>query len=154
MSDDDFGTSDLDPQERKDAQTYLEDPNDSDDEPWSPPDRQPRAGEFTDDDEQETIDQRVAQEEPEAGTAYGDPDDEDHVGDDRRTYVGGDDPDAVPAEQDFLGDPDETENEAPAPNAADEPAEQSALHVIDDDQRFPTEEDVNADSDEETDYPG
>lgn len=145
-NDDDFGTNDLDPQERRDAETFLDDPNDSDDEPWSPPDRQPRGAEFADI-ENETFEQRIAQEEPEAGTAYGDPDDESQV------EPAIDDPDAVPPEQDFIGNPDEVDDQQPA----DDPtrsAEQSALHVIDDDQRFPAEEDVNGDSDKDTDYPG
>ena len=50
----------------------------------------------------ETIDERIRQELPEEGTAYGAPDNESGLdGDD---LLGGDDPDAIPAEDDWLGD--------------------------------------------------
>lgn len=54
---------------------------------------------------EETLEQRIRQEEPEEGTAYGAPDDEgglDALNTGADT-VGGDDPDAIPADQDFLG---------------------------------------------------
>jgi hypothetical protein len=73
--------------------------------------------------EGETLDQRVMQEEPEPGTAYGAPD----ASEDREAerMVGGDDPDAIPAEQDVLGGPigDDT-------IAVGEGPEASAMHVI------------------------
>ncbi|SMC44001.1 DUF5709 domain-containing protein [Janibacter indicus] len=47
----------------------------------------------------ETIDQRVKQEEPD--TRWGDPDEPGRRGDDR---VGGDDPDSIAAEDDWIGD--------------------------------------------------
>ncbi|MFL6167351.1 MAG: DUF5709 domain-containing protein [Ornithinibacter sp.] len=73
---------------------------------FSPPDR-PR-GSFAhgvtaeEQHRDETIDERIRQEIPEEGTAYGAPDDESGLGDDDR--VGGDDPDAIAAEDDWLGD--------------------------------------------------
>ena len=64
----------------------------------------------------ETLEQRIAQEEPEEGTAYGAPEPEgilggaddlsgegvDGRGPDDRDMVGGDDPDAIPADRDVL----------------------------------------------------
>ncbi|GAA6524253.1 DUF5709 domain-containing protein [Intrasporangium sp. DVR] len=49
----------------------------------------------------ETIDQRILQEEPDPTSAYGAPDNESGLDDDR---LGGDDPDAIAAEDDWLGD--------------------------------------------------
>jgi hypothetical protein len=50
----------------------------------------------------ETIDERIRQEVPEEGTAYGVPDNESGLDDDG--LLGGDDPDAIAAEDDWLGD--------------------------------------------------
>lgn len=136
----DFGETELDPQERKNAETYLEDPESGDDEPWTPPQRQPRSGEF-DDDEEDTLEQRIGQEEPEDGTAYGAPDDEGGLR--RADMVGGEDPDAIPADQDFIGDPDEVDDSAYQRRDDTEPAEEAALHVVDDDEQSPDEEDVD-----------
>ena len=121
----DWGESHLDPHEQADAERNLDDPSAGDDEPWSPPDRQPRGVELlgVETEEGETLDQRVMQEEPEPGTAYGAPD----ASEDREAerMVGGDDPDAIPAEQDVLGGPigDDT-------IAVGEGPEASAMHVI------------------------
>jgi hypothetical protein len=52
--------------------------------------------------EQETIDQRILQEEPDPTTAYGAPDDESGMEEDER--LGGDDPDSIDAEDDWVGD--------------------------------------------------
>lgn len=49
----------------------------------------------------ETIDQRIQQEEPDPNTAYGAPENESGLDDER---VGGDDPDSISAEDDWLGD--------------------------------------------------
>ena len=49
----------------------------------------------------ETIDQRILQEEPDPDTAYGRPDNESGLDE---APVGGDDPDAIAAEDDWLGD--------------------------------------------------
>lgn len=125
---DDFGERDLDPQQRKDAEIFLDDPNAVDNEPWSPPDRQPRAGEFLDEDTyvDETIDQRILQEEPEEGTAYGAPDRQGEYGEGDPEMLGGDDPDAIPADQDVLGDESDEIVEV-TPGAPEE----SAMHVED-----------------------
>ncbi|AXG14211.1 DUF5709 domain-containing protein [Intrasporangium calvum] len=50
----------------------------------------------------ETIDQRILQEEPDPTSAYGAPDNESGLDEDDR--IGGDDPDAIDAEDDWLGD--------------------------------------------------
>ena len=100
----------------------------------------------------ETIDARIRQEVPEEGTAYGAPDDESGlVADDR---LGGDDPDAIAAEDDWLGDGEVGDVRAGRLVAPDEgtghdedkellgedvgidgaaaSAEEAAVHVIDD----------------------
>ncbi len=93
----DWGRTDLDPAEEADAERFLDDPSSSDDEPWSPPDRQPRGAELigTETDGGETLDQRLRQEVPE----------EEPVDPEQSDMVGGDDPDAIPAETDVLGGP-------------------------------------------------
>jgi hypothetical protein len=50
----------------------------------------------------ETIEQRIHQELPDPDTAYGAPDNESTM-DQQTDMVGGDDPDAIPAEDDFVG---------------------------------------------------
>ncbi|WP_313022183.1 hypothetical protein [Mobilicoccus sp.] len=79
--------------------------DEADDLPVSPPDGQPRSGEYLGGDAEpveETIDQRIMQEEPDPDSAYGAPDNESGL-DDRDDRLGGDDPDAIPAESDVLG---------------------------------------------------
>ncbi|PUA81251.1 hypothetical protein [Nocardioides currus] len=95
----DWGETELDETERADADINLDDPSAGDDEPWSPPDRQPRGAELVDV-EDETLSMRVMQEEPDpAATVTDEP------------MVGGDDPLAIPADQDVLGgDADEDES--------------------------------------------
>ena len=53
--------------------------------------------------QEETIEQRIKQEIPDPDSAYGAPDNESGL-DDAEDMVGGDDPDAIPAEDDFVGD--------------------------------------------------
>lgn len=111
----DWGQTDLDPQERVDADLNLDDPEAGDNEPWSPPDRQPRGAEAAEIDGEETLSQRILQEERDPGAAA--PEQE------RR--LGGDDPDSIPAEDDFLGGGGEVGDEL----AGDGP-EQGAVHVV------------------------
>jgi hypothetical protein len=92
-SEGDFGQIELDAAERADAEINLDDPSAGDDEPWSPPDRQPRGAEMAEV-EDETLSMRVRQEEPDP-TAAVDPDEE--------PQLGGGDPDAIPADEDVLG---------------------------------------------------
>lgn len=124
----DWGEQDLDAREREDAEINLDDPSAGDDEPWSPPDRMPRGSEFVglDTEEGETLDQRVMQEEHERGTAYGAPDDSAER--EAVRMVGGDDPDAIPADQDVLGGPagDDTTYQGEGPEA-------SAMRVVEED---------------------
>ena len=124
----DWGEQDLDPREREQAEVNLDDPSAGDDEPWSPPDRMPRGSEFVglDTEDGETLDQRVMQEEHESGTAYGAPDDSAER--EAVRMVGGDDPDAIPADQDVLGGPagGDTTYEGGGPEA-------SAMRVVEED---------------------
>lgn len=124
----DFGERELDPEERRAAETNLDDPTAGDDEPWTPPERQPRAGEFLDSTDDETLDVRIRQEEPEADSAYGDPDDADTRAPER---VGGDDPDAIDPEDDFLGDevPLDDVDDVPASLGDEDGPEVSAMRV-------------------------
>ncbi len=65
-SEGDWGRTDLDPAEQADAERFLDDPSASDDEPWSPPDRQPRGSELIGIETEggETLDVRLRQESP------------------------------------------------------------------------------------------
>ena len=80
--------------------------DEGDDEPVTPPDLMPRATEWgTTAEEQEqgeTINQRIAQELPDPDSAYGAPDNESGL--DGPEPVGGDDPDAIDPADDWLGD--------------------------------------------------
>jgi hypothetical protein len=102
----------------------------------------------------ETIDQRIRQEEEDPDSAYGAPHDESGLDEER---LGGDDPDAIDAEDDWLGDsevgdrragrlvaPDEGahEDDDDEPYARDvgidgagASAEEAAMHVIDREER-------------------
>lgn len=108
--------------------------DEGDDLPMTPPDMQPRGTETAmtgDANEPETIDQRIAQEEPDPNSAYGAPDDEGGLDRaNRPDRLGGDDPDSIPAQDDVLGDPASYGDEAPQYGAGDdEPAEEAAMHV-------------------------
>ncbi len=93
-SEGDWGKTELDPAERADAEINLDDPSAGDDEPWSPPDRQPRGAELIDV-EDESMSVRLRQEEPEEQAGYSDPDNVDMIGDEV---------DGVPAADDVLGE--------------------------------------------------
>ena len=101
----DWGEHDLDPREREEAELNLDDPSAGDDEPWSPPDRLPRGAEIVGVDTERGRDARPAADAggARAGTAYGAPDDSAER--EAARMVGGDDPDAIPADQDVLGGP-------------------------------------------------
>lgn len=104
----DWGRTELDPREQAEADVNLDDPTSSADEPWSPPDRQPRGAELVgvETDGGETLSQRLSQEVVEPGTAYGAPDD--HAEREAERMLGGDDPDAIHADTDVLGDLDDS----------------------------------------------
>ena len=112
----------------------------------------------------ETIDQRILQEEPDPDTAYGAPDNESGL--DEGDRVGGNDPDSIPAEDDFVGDggqragrlvgPDEgvredTEKDLVAEDVgidgAGASAEEAAVHIASDeigDDELGTDDDGHA----------
>ncbi|MDE9365178.1 DUF5709 domain-containing protein [Luteipulveratus sp. YIM 133132] len=124
-------------------------------EGYSPPDRpRPDYGNTATEQEQgETIEQRIRQEVPDPDTAYGAPENESGLDVER---VGGDDPDAIDADQDFLGDGEvgddragrlvaedegaheDTEKDMVAQDAgidgAGASAEEAAVHVVDEEE--------------------
>lgn len=96
----------------------------------------------------ETIEQRIGQEVPDPDSAYGAPDNESGLDEDPRDRVGGDDPDSIPADQDWVGEssdpvsdlvaPDEGNGEdtekdliARGSGGADDSPEGSAMHYTD-----------------------
>ncbi|GAA1143271.1 DUF5709 domain-containing protein [Ornithinicoccus hortensis] len=94
---------------------------------------------------EETIEQRIRQEVPDPDSAYGAPDNESGLDEDR---VGGDDPDAIPADRDFLGSEGERVGRLVAPDGGqgedrekdevaresrptgDDSPEESAMHYV------------------------
>ena len=118
------GISDLDETvDAADRDTRI-DEDEGDDLPVTPPEQQPRASEANDSGDAspgETIEARIAQEVPDPNSAYGAPDNESGL--DGPPLVGGDDPDAIPADEDFLG------GGVALDRAGDAPAEESALRV-------------------------
>ena len=154
--DDDLGSYSIDDAtDSGSAQEELLDSSEGDNEPWSPPDMQPRNTEWgttaSEQAQDETIDQRINQEVPDPASAYGAPDNESGLDRDPRDRVGGDDPDAISAEDDWVGDdevgdaqagelvePDEgvradTEKDLDAREAGpgDGP-EDAAMHIVED----------------------
>lgn len=137
------------------GQDELLDSSEGDNEPWSPPDSQPRGTEWgttaSEQEQGESLEQRIMQEEADPASAYGAPDNESGLDEDPRDRVGGDDPDSIAAEDDFLGDaevgdaaagelvePDEgvredTEKDLDASEAGRaEGPEESAVHIVED----------------------
>ena len=104
---DDLGSYSLDDEDQLQPEDTLEQggPDDVLDEGYSPPDRLhgSLAHGVTAEEQarDETIEERIHQEIPEEGTAYGAPDNESGLDEDR---VGGDDPDSIAASEDWLGD--------------------------------------------------
>lgn len=113
----DFGQSDRDAAERATAEINLEQPSSIDDVPWSPPDREPRGAEMAEV-EDETLSMRIMQEEPDP-TAV--------VEDDSGPLLGGEDPLAIPVDQDVLGGDGDSEDQV---NLDDESGpEAGAMHL-------------------------
>lgn len=126
----DWGEVELDPEEQERADVNLDEPDAMDDEPWSPPERRPRGAELIGEETEdggETIEQRIRQEEPEVGTAYGAPDPGGEYAETEPDMLGGDDPAAIPADTDVLGGTPSEDlfGEGGSP-------EQAAMHVVDD----------------------
>ena len=95
------------PEEAALAAADLDEPQSTPDVPWTPPEQRPLGAQFADVEAEraetggETIEQRIAQEQPEEGTAYGAPEPVvDPLEDPEDELVGGVDPDAIPAETD------------------------------------------------------
>lgn len=106
----DIQALDLDADQRARAENDLEMTESVDDVPWDPPHQRPMGAELLDegdDADGETIDQRIRQEEPEAGTAYGAPETgaAERAERGEQDMLGGDDPDAIPADRDVLDGP-------------------------------------------------
>ena len=114
----DFGQTELDAAEQAEADINLDDPTSSADEPWSPPDRQPRGAEMAEV-EDETLSMRLTQEEADPAA----------VVDDDEPMVGGDDPLAIPADQDVLGGEADESLDLGSDVAGEPGPEADALHV-------------------------
>jgi hypothetical protein len=105
------------------GQDELLDSSEGDNEPWSPPDSQPRNTEWGttayEQGQEETIEQRIMQEEPDPDSAYGAPDDEGGL-DARRPG-----PDETDPETEFLDD-----GEVGGGRAGVGSPESEAIHVV------------------------
>lgn len=77
----------------------------------------------------ESLEQRIQQEEPDPNTAYGAPDNESGLDEDE-DRVGGDDPDAIAAEDDFIGDAEVGDQRAGRLVAPDEGAHEDVDHEM------------------------
>ena len=90
------------------GQDELLDSSEGDNEPWSPPDQQPRNTEYgttaAEQEQGESLEQRIQQEEADPDSAYGAPDNESGMDRDPRDRVGGDEPESIDADDDFLAD--------------------------------------------------
>jgi Family of unknown function (DUF5709) len=126
--DDDLGSYSVDPEDQLQPEDTLEGGGDPLDEGYSPPDAQDRRTEWGttayEQSQDETIEQRIMQEEPDPNSAYGAPDDEggldrENRGEDR---LGGDDEDSIPVSEDFLGEDDSVDEPAGRLVAPDEGA--------------------------------
>ena len=103
----DLGEYSVDDEDQLQPEDTLDDEGDDVlDRGYSPPDtdRGSRAHGVTAQEQHrdETIDERITQEVPDPNSAYGAPDDESGL--DEIGRVGGDDPDSIAAEDDWLGD--------------------------------------------------
>jgi hypothetical protein len=151
---DDLGSYSIDDEDQLQSEDTL-DAGGGDDEPYTPPDLQPRSTEWgttaAEQHQEESIEQRIMQEEPDPDSAYGAPDNESGLDEDPRDRVGGDDPDSIAAKDDWLGDAevgDEGAGQVVEPDqgarqdvdselvgddssgAGNASAEESAMHII------------------------
>ena len=152
---DDLGSYSVDDENQLQSEDTL-DVGRGEDEPYSPPDLQPRSTEWgttaSEQRQEESIEQRIMQEEPDPSSADGAPDNESGLDENPRDRVGGDDPDSIAAEDDWLGDaeigdeqagqvtePDQGSREdvdkelvgEDAEGTGNVSAEEAAMHVID-----------------------
>jgi hypothetical protein len=104
----DLGSYSVDDEDQLESEDTLIGSDATDDEPYTPPDEQPRSTEWgttaAEQHQEESIEQRIMQEVPDPDTAYGAPDNEGGLDEDPRDRMGGDDPDSIAAEDDWLGD--------------------------------------------------
>ena len=115
------------------GQDELLDASEGDNEPWSPPDSQPRNTEWGttawEQSQEETIEQRIRQEEPDPDSAYGAPDDEGGLDsgdvDDSAGWRGSDDEPDPSTENVDDGEVGGAEAGAGSPESA-------AMHVVED----------------------
>jgi hypothetical protein len=153
---DDLGSYSLDDEDQLQPEDTLAGGADPLDEGYSPPLQQPRSTEWGttayEQAQDETIEQRIMQEESDPASAYGAPDDEGGLEPEER--LGGDDVDSIPASEDFLGDPGEEDGTVGQLVAPDEGAhededaeleasdygggsgrapEESAMHIVEGD---------------------
>ena len=154
----DLGSYSVDEDNQLESEDTLVGSDATDDEPYTPPEQRPRNTEWgttaSEQEQGEPTEQRIMQEQPDPNTAYGAPDNEGGIDEDPRDRVGGDDPDAIDAQDDWLGDSEVGDEEAgqivePDEGAHEdvtkelygedegqhgfESAEESAVHVIDED---------------------
>lgn len=103
---DDLGSYSVDDENQLPDEDTLQDASEPSDEVYTPPDRRPIATEWgTTASEQaqgESLEQRLRQEEPDPSSAYGAPHHESGLDPEPRS--GGDDPDSIPVQDDYLGD--------------------------------------------------
>ena len=78
----------------------------------------------------ENLEQRIRQEEPDPNTAYGAPENESGLDEDEEDRVGGDDPDSIAAEDDFIGDAEVGDTRAGRLVAPDEGAHEDVDHEM------------------------
>lgn len=118
----DTGSYSLDDEDQLQAEDTLVDRGVEDtlDEGYSPPDRargsQAWGTTAWEQSQDESIEQRIKQEVPDPDSAYGAPDNESGLDRLDEERVGGDDPDSIEAEDDFLGDGGERSGRLVAPD--------------------------------------
>jgi hypothetical protein len=116
------------------GQDDLLDASEGDNEPWSPPDLQPRNTEWGttawEQSQEETIEQRIRQEEPDPDSAYGAPDDEGGLdsGDADGERPGSAEPDDEPDPSTEIVD----DGEVGGAEAGAGSPESAAMHVVED----------------------
>jgi hypothetical protein len=114
--DTDLGSYSVDDEDQLESEDTLVGSDATDDEPYTPPDERPRSTEWgttaAEQHQEESIEQRIMQEVPDPDSAYGAPDNEGGLDEDPRDRMGGDDPDSIAAEDDWVGDDEVGDAEA------------------------------------------
>lgn len=134
--DNDLGSYSIDDEDQLQPEDTLiqDDVEDTLDRGYSPPERPRGVDAFgTTVAEQrrgETLEQRIAQEVPDPASAYGAPDNESGLDREDEDRVGGDDPDSIAAEDDFIGDDEVGDERAGRLVAPDEGAHEDTDHEM------------------------